>query len=66
MKLFKIEDTSTLLLFLFKEYSYSSLHGKTYLGGVVVFRFRNEFGGNHSVVYIFVLGSIHQDEFSIY
>ena len=33
MKLFKIEDTSTLLLFLFKEYSYSSLHGRLTLGG---------------------------------
>lgn len=59
MKLFKIEDTSTLLLFLFKEYSYSSLQGKTFVGGLCSGS-ENEWDGNHSVVYIFVLGSIHQ------
>ena len=58
MKLFKVEDMSVLLLFLFKEYSYSSSHRKTYLWGVV-FGFRKWDGGNHSVGYIFVPGSIH-------
>lgn len=66
MKLFKIEDTSTLLLFLFKEYSYSSLHGRLTWGGWSCSGSENELGWNYSVVYIFVLGSIHQDEFSIY
>ena len=65
MKLFKIEDTSTLLLFLFKEYSYSSLHGKTYLWGGCV-QVQKMSGGGTILLFIFLcLDQSIRDEFSI-
>lgn len=64
MKLFKIEDTSTSLLFLFKEYSYSSLQGKTYLWGVV-FGFRKWVGGTILLFIFLCLDQSIRDEFSI-
>lgn len=65
MKLFKIEDTSTLLLFLFKEYSYSSLQGKTYLWGGCV-RVQKMSGTGTILSFIFLcLDQSIRDEFNI-